>query len=81
MRTRTVARRAVVPEQPQSDMDAVVASVIRAHESVVRNLRRLAAAAVRPLDGDAQSNRQRIESLCYVPFRGTSCPAAEVVRR
>jgi hypothetical protein len=46
----------------ENSADAFVAAVIRGHERVQRNLRRLAAGIVWPVDSEARTDRQIIET-------------------
>jgi hypothetical protein len=45
-----------------TDVDVFVAAVMRSHESLLRNLRRLAGGAVWPVLGDAPRDREIIDS-------------------
>jgi hypothetical protein len=45
-----------------SDLEAFVAAVVRSHESVLRNLRRLAAGVAWPVESDARRDREIIDS-------------------
>ena len=49
-------------EETETNADAFVAAVIRAHERVQRNLRRLTAGIVWPVDSEARTDRQIIET-------------------
>lgn len=62
MASLSTQRRPASPEETETDADAFVAAVIRAHERVQRNLRRLAAGTVWSVDSEARADRQIIET-------------------
>jgi hypothetical protein len=49
-------------QEPDQDVDTFVAAVMRSHESLLRNFRRLASAAAWPVAGDSRRDREVIES-------------------
>jgi hypothetical protein len=54
--------RPASPEEMEDGADAFVAAVIREHERVQRNLRRLAARTLWSVDSEARTDRQIIEA-------------------
>jgi hypothetical protein len=48
-------------EGSSADVEAFVGAVLRSHDGVLRNLRRLAAGTVWPVEGDARRDRDIID--------------------